>query len=76
MIVQEYYQELQNGMLHCGVVDDNEDKIAHFYAGLRPKIQDIIDYKEYTTVNRLFELAMLAEKELQERHKSRSKDCW
>jgi hypothetical protein len=72
MTVQEYYQELQKGMLCCGVVEDTEDKMTHFYGGLRSEIQDIIDYKEYTTVNRLFELAMLAEKELQGRHSSRS----
>jgi hypothetical protein len=33
--------------------------------GLRTEIQDIVDYKEYNIVNRLFQLAMLAEKELQ-----------
>jgi hypothetical protein len=59
-------------MLHCGVVEDTEDKMTCFYGGLMSEIQDIIDYKEYTTVNRLFELAMLAEKELQGHHRSRS----
>jgi hypothetical protein len=72
MTVQEYYQELQKGMLRCGVVEDTEDKMAHFYGGLRSEIQDIIDYKEYTTINGLFELAMLVEKELQRCHRSRS----
>jgi hypothetical protein len=72
MTVQEYYQELQKGMLRCGIVEDTKDKMAHFYGGLRSEIQDIIDYKEYTTVNCLFELTMLAEKELQGRHRSRS----
>jgi hypothetical protein len=72
MTVQEYYQELQKGMLCCVVAEDTEDKMTHFYGGLRSEIQDIIDYKEYTTVNRLFELAMLAEKELQGCHRSRS----
>jgi hypothetical protein len=42
MTIQEYYQELQKGMLHCGVVEDIEDKMACFYGGLRPEIQDII----------------------------------
>ena len=65
MSVQEYYQELQKGMLRCGIAEDTEDNIAHFYGGLRCEIQDIIDYKEYNTTNRLFQLAMLAEKELQ-----------
>jgi hypothetical protein len=72
MTVQEYYQELHKGMLCCGVVEDTEDKMAHFLGGLRSKIQDIIDYKEYTTVNWLFELAMLEVKELQGCHRSRS----
>ena len=30
MFVQEYYQELQKGMLRCGIAEDTEDKIAHF----------------------------------------------
>jgi hypothetical protein len=33
MSVQEYYQELQKGMLHCGVVEEDEDKMVHFYGG-------------------------------------------
>ena len=52
--VQEYYQELQKGMLRCGIAEDTEDKIARFYGGLRREIQDIVDYKEYNTTNRLF----------------------
>jgi hypothetical protein len=52
-------------MIHAGVHEETEDKIYYFYSGLRTKIQDIVDYKEYNTVNRLFQLAMLAKKELQ-----------
>jgi hypothetical protein len=40
-------------------------KFVIFMGGLQTKIQDIIDYKEYNTGNRLFQLAMLAGKELQ-----------
>jgi hypothetical protein len=65
MSVQEYYQELQKGMLHCGVVEDQEDHIVRFYGGLRREIQDIVDYKEYHSIQHLFQLAMLVEKELQ-----------
>ena len=65
MSVQEYYQELQKGMLRCGVVEDQEDQIVRFYGGLRRDIQDIVDYKEYHSIQRLFHLSMLAEKELQ-----------
>jgi hypothetical protein len=65
MSVQEYYQELQKGMLHCGIVEDQEDQIVRFYGGLRLEIQDIVDYKEYHSIQHLFQLAMLVEKELQ-----------
>jgi hypothetical protein len=65
MPVQAYYQELQKGMLRCGIVEDHKDQIVRFYGGLRREIQDIVDYKEYHSIQRLFQLAMLAEKELQ-----------
>jgi hypothetical protein len=67
MSVQDYYAELQKGMIHAGVHEETEDKIYRFYGGLRTEIQDIIDYKEYNTVNHLFQLAILAEKELKGR---------
>jgi hypothetical protein len=69
--IQEYYQELQKSMLRCGVVEDQEDQIVRFYGGLRREIQDIVDYKEYHSIQRLFQLAMLAEKELQGRQQQR-----
>jgi hypothetical protein len=71
MFVQDYYAELQKGMIRAGVHDETEDKICHFYGGLQTKIQDIVDYKEYNTVNHLFQFAMLAEKELQGRQPTR-----
>jgi hypothetical protein len=72
MLVQEYYQELQKGMLRCGVVEDLEDQMVRFYGELRREIQDIVDYKEYHSIQRLFHLSMLAEKELQGRQQRRS----
>jgi hypothetical protein len=54
MSVQDYYAKLQKGMIRAGVHEETEDKICRFYRGLRTEIQDIIDYKEYNTVNRLF----------------------
>jgi hypothetical protein len=65
MSVQDYYAELQKGMIRAGVHEETEDKICHFYGGLRTEISDIVDYKEYNTVNCLFQIAMSAEKELQ-----------
>jgi hypothetical protein len=57
MSIQDYYVELQKGMVRVVVHEETEDKICHFYSGLHTKIQDIIDYKECNIVNRLFRLA-------------------
>jgi hypothetical protein len=46
-------------MIYAGVHEEMKDKISHFYSGLRTKIKDIVDYKEYNIVNCLFQLAML-----------------
>jgi hypothetical protein len=32
--IQEYYQELQTGMICCGIVEDNEAMLACFFGGL------------------------------------------
>jgi hypothetical protein len=71
--VQDYYAELQKGLQRCGIVEGHEDALCRFYSGLRHDIQDIVDYKEFNTVNKLFQFAMLAEKELQGRqHRPRA----
>jgi hypothetical protein len=73
MFVYDYYAELQKGMICVGMHEEIEDKICHFYSGLRTEIQDIVYYKEYNTVNRLFQLAILAKKELQVRQQTKTK---
>jgi hypothetical protein len=60
-------------MIRAGVHEETEDKICHFYSGLRTEILDIVDYKKYNTVNCLFQLAMLDEKELQGRQPTKMK---
>jgi hypothetical protein len=47
-------------MQECGVVEDPKDQMVSFYGGLRWEIQDIVDYKEYHSKQRLFHLSMLA----------------
>jgi hypothetical protein len=49
-------------MIRAGVHEETGDKICHFYSSLHTEIQDIVDYKEYNTVNHLFQLAILVEK--------------
>src|SRR4051812_38009875 len=65
--VEEYYQELQTGLIRCGLVEDNEAMLARFMGGLNKEIQTIIEYKDYTTITRLFHLACKAEREVQDR---------
>jgi hypothetical protein len=37
--------------MRVGIVEGPEDSIVRFYVGLREEIQDIVDYKEFNTVN-------------------------
>jgi hypothetical protein len=68
--VEEYYQELQMGMLRCNIDEDEEPAMARFLGGLNREIQDILDYKDYNNITRLFQLACKAEREVQGRRAS------
>ena len=65
--VEEYYQELQTGLIRCGLVEENEAMFARFLGGLNKPIQTILEYKEYNSITRLFHLACKAEREVQDR---------
>jgi hypothetical protein len=65
--VEEYYQELQKGMLRCGLVESDDAAMARFCGGLNREIQDILDYKDYFDITTLFEYACKAEREVQGR---------
>jgi hypothetical protein len=56
MSMQEYFQELQKGMLR---VEDPEDQMVRFYGGLRREMYGIVDYKEYNSIQRVAELPEL-----------------
>lgn len=56
---------MQITILRCDVQEHDEDRMVRFHSGLHVEIQDIVDYKDYNTINRLLHLALLAEKELQ-----------
>jgi hypothetical protein len=65
--VEEYYQELQKGMLHCGLVESDDAAMARFRGGVNREIQDILDYKDYFDITTLFEYACKAKREVQGR---------
>jgi hypothetical protein len=68
--VEEYYQELQMGMLRCNVEEGEEPAIARFVGGLNIEIRDILQYKEYTKITECFHFACKAEREVQGRYAS------
>jgi hypothetical protein len=68
--VEEYYQELQIGMLRCNLEERQDAAMARFFAGLNHEIQDILDYKDYTNITCLFHFACKAEREVQGHHAS------
>ena len=63
--VEDYYQELQIGLVRCGLVETDDAMMARFLGGLNRDIQDILDYKEYNSITRLFHFACKAEREVQ-----------
>ena len=65
--IEEYYQDLQTGIIRCGIVEDNEAMLARFMGGFNKEIQTILEYHEYNNITRLFHLAYKAEREVQDR---------
>ena len=51
-------------MIRCDIVEENEAMLARFMGGLYREIQTILEYKEYTSIPRLFHLACKAEREV------------
>jgi hypothetical protein len=68
--VEEYYQELQIGMLRYNLEEREDAAMAQFFAGLNRKIQDILEYKDDTNITHLFHFARKAKKEMQGHHAS------
>jgi hypothetical protein len=62
--VEDYYQELQIGMLRCNLVEREDAAMARFVAGLNREIHDILEYKDYTNITHLFHFACNAEREV------------
>jgi hypothetical protein len=44
--VEEYYQELQIGMLRYNLEEREDAAMARFVAGLKCEIQDVLEYKD------------------------------
>jgi hypothetical protein len=53
--VEEYYQELQIGMLRCNLKEREDAAVARFFASLNRKIQDILEHnKDYANITHFF----------------------
>jgi hypothetical protein len=62
--VEEYYQELQIGMLRCNLEERENATMTQFVDGLNHEIQGILEYKDYANITRLFHFACKAEMEV------------
>jgi hypothetical protein len=62
--VEEYYQELQIGMLHCNLEEREDAATTRFFTGLNREIQDILEYKDYANITCLFHFACKAERKV------------
>ncbi len=63
--VEGCYQELQMGLLRCNLEETEDAAMARFLGGLNREIYDIVDYKDYTNITRLFHLACKAKRKVQ-----------
>ena len=63
--VEDHYQELQTGLMRCGLIGTEDAMMARFLGGLNCDIQDILDYKEYNSIIHVFHFACKAEREVQ-----------
>jgi hypothetical protein len=52
--IEEYYQELQIGMLWCNLEEREDATMDRFVASLNHKIQDILEYKDYANITLCF----------------------
>jgi hypothetical protein len=57
-------------MLHCNLEEREDAAMARFVAGLNREILDILEYKDYANITRLFHFACKAEREVQGHHAS------
>jgi hypothetical protein len=69
--VEEYYQELQIGILRCNLEEREDAAVARFFTSLNHKIQDILEHnKDYANITHFFHFACKAKREVQGRHAS------
>jgi hypothetical protein len=47
--VEDYYQELQKGMICCGILEEPDATMAHFHGGFNRKIQASLIIKNMLT---------------------------
>jgi hypothetical protein len=59
MSIQEYFAELQKGMIRCGIVEDTEDKIVHFMMVCDVKFRILLTIKNLILQTSCFSLPCL-----------------
>jgi len=65
-------QRLQQGSMCVGLQFENEEeKVARFFSGLRRDIQDLVELYEYSSLDKVLHLAIKVETQLQKKKKAK-----
>ncbi|XP_062155188.1 uncharacterized protein LOC133863244 [Alnus glutinosa] len=68
--VEAYTVEFDHSMMHCDIVEPEEQMVARYLGGLRLEISNIVQLQPYWTYNDVCKLALKVEKQLKEGHRS------
>ncbi|XP_012857556.1 PREDICTED: uncharacterized protein LOC105976838 [Erythranthe guttata] len=71
--VEEFTTEFDNVRILCDLIEPEEQTIAHYIAGLHPKISDIVQLQPYWTYTDVVKLALKVEKQIKEKRGSCSR---
>jgi len=63
-MVDEYFKDLETTLTKINMHDSEESKIDRFVSGLRREIQDIVELCEYSSLEKLVDLAIKVESQV------------
>ncbi|KAM2928344.1 hypothetical protein COP2_035599 [Malus domestica] len=68
MLVDEYTEEFDLLMVHCGIDEPEEQTIARYLGGLRREIHDAVVLQPYWSYDNIYKLAVKVEKQLKQQN--------
>jgi hypothetical protein len=68
--VENYTAEFDHSMMHCDIVESEEQMVSRYHGELHSKISNVVELQPYCTYNDVCKLAHKVKKQLKERHRS------